>query len=420
MKWPTATLEQITTRIRNGYSVRQSSSATGLPITRIETISDWSINPAKVGYADLKMGDAADHLLEAGDILFSHINSEPHIGKCAIYEGQPAPLVHGMNLLAFRANARAVEPRFLLHFMRSSKFRSQLPAITKRAVNQASVSIGNLRDLRCPLPALREQRRIVELLEQADALRRKRAEADALAARILSAIFRKMFGDPARSRINLPVVALESVADTTSGGTPDRQNPEYFGGPIPWVKSGELKGDVITGTEETISESGLQNSAAKKMPPGTILLALYGATVGATAKLGIAAATNQAICCITPKVDIHEEYLLAALSLLTPTLLAQRVGGAQPNISQQIVRKLRLPLPPLPQQRQFASHAVHLRELACQRKQSRNCLGTLFQTMLHRGFTGELTARWREAHLQELLAEMELQAKALNLPVNAN
>lgn len=149
------------------------------------------------------------------------------------------------------------------------------------------------------------------------------------------------------------------------------------------------------------------------MPPDTILLALYGATVGAIAKLGITAATNQAICCITPKADIDGEYLLAVLGLLTPILLAQRVGGAQPNISQQIVRKLRLPLPPLPQQQRFATHAVQLREQAGQRKQSRQRLDTLFQTMLHRAFTGELTARWREAHMKELLAEMEQQARAL-------
>jgi type I restriction enzyme S subunit len=179
------------------------------------------------------------------------------------------------------------------------------------------------------------------------------------------------------------------------------------------VKSGELRSGIITITEETITSLGLKNSSAKQMPPGTILLAMYGATVGALAKLGISAATNQAVCCITPGENLDEEYLLTALDLLTPTLLSKRVGGAQPNISQQIIRNLRIPLPPIQQQQIFSSCAQSIREISNKCRASRSGIENLFQTILHRAFTGELTEGWRKAHMKELLAEMELQSKAL-------
>jgi type I restriction enzyme S subunit len=79
-------------------------------------------------------------------------------------------------------------------------------------------------------------------------------------------------------------VKLKDVCQTTSGGTPSRDRADFYGGDIPWVKSGELKDGWITDSEEKITQAGFANSSAKKFPAGTLLIALYGATVG---KLGI-------------------------------------------------------------------------------------------------------------------------------------
>src|SRR6266498_1038405 len=106
------------------------------------------------------------------------------------------------------------------------------------------------------------------------------------------------------SSVHLPSswiwTTIGAIATTTSGGTPSRQHSEYYGGTIPWVKSGELKDGLITMAEETISDIGLNKSNAKLFPAGTTLVALYGATVGRTGILGIDAATNQAVCAIFP------------------------------------------------------------------------------------------------------------------------
>jgi type I restriction enzyme S subunit len=146
-------------------------------------------------------------------------------------------------------------------------------------------------------------------------------------------------------------VELGEVCFTTSGGTPSRQNKSYYEGNIPWVKSGELDKGLILDSEEHITEEAIKNSSAKVFPKGTLLFALYGATIGKMATLGVAAATNQAICGIYENDILISKYLYHYLSNKKRKLIGQGIGGAQPNISQTILKKLIIPLPPLPIQR---------------------------------------------------------------------
>jgi len=147
---------------------------------------------------------------------------------------------------------------------------------------------------------------------------------------------------------------LGELATTTSGGTPSRKRKDYYGGSIPWVKSGELNDDYIFETEEHITEAGLKNSSAKIFSSGTVLIALYGATVGKTSILRTDESTNQAVCGITPGPDLDAGYLRYHLISLRRELLSHRYGGAQPNISQQIVRNQKIAYPPLPEQKKIA------------------------------------------------------------------
>jgi type I restriction enzyme S subunit len=185
--------------IRNGMSVKQDKSGDGLPISRIETISDGSVNPHRVGFAGLSADAAEGWFLEVGDILFSHINSVEHVGKCAVYRGLPDRLVHGMNLLSLRCDQSKISPEFAKYLIRSPGFRNRLASFINKAVNQASVSIGNLRTIPVNVPSLREQRRIAAILDQADALRAKRREALAQLDSLTQSIFIEMFGDPRRA-----------------------------------------------------------------------------------------------------------------------------------------------------------------------------------------------------------------------------
>lgn len=151
------------------------------------------------------------------------------------------------------------------------------------------------------------------------------------------------------------LVPLGEVCKTTSGGTPSRKSPDYFSGPIPWVKSGELPDGPVVEIEESISEEALRQSSAKLFPAGTLLMALYGATVGKLGILTRPAATNQAVCAIFAPPDLDTKFLFWFLRFKRSELIAQAVGGAQPNISQGIVRDLKIPLLPLDQQKRIVA-----------------------------------------------------------------
>jgi len=150
---------------------------------------------------------------------------------------------------------------------------------------------------------------------------------------------------------NWQLKKLGEVCQTTSGGTPSRGNKSFYDGNIPWVKSGELNKGLITDTEEKISAEAIKKSSAKVFPKGTLLIALYGATIGKLAFLGVDAATNQAVCGIYKNENIDSYYLYYYLFSKKPSLVKQGIGGAQPNISQGILKNLELPLPPLPEQK---------------------------------------------------------------------
>ena len=134
---------------------------------------------------------------------------------------------------------------------------------------------------------------------------------------------------------------LGNIAFMTSGGTPSKKNPEYYkSGTIPWVRSGELENGAIRDTEIKITQAGLDASSAKIFPKGTLLIALYGATIGKLAYLDIDACTNQAVCGIFANDKVSLKFLYFFLLFHRSDLVKQGVGGAQPNISQTILKKL--------------------------------------------------------------------------------
>jgi len=152
-----------------------------------------------------------------------------------------------------------------------------------------------------------------------------------------------------------PKVKLGKVFRITSGGTPSRKNLAYFSeGDIPWVKTGDLKSKYLNKASEVISKLGLENSSAKLFPKDTVLIAMYGATIGATSILKIEAATNQACAAFLPNEHILPEYLYYYLLSSKDQLVQKGVGGAQPNISATILKDFEIPLPPLPVQKKIA------------------------------------------------------------------
>ena len=147
---------------------------------------------------------------------------------------------------------------------------------------------------------------------------------------------------------------LGEVCQVLTGGTPSRTKLEYFGGGIPWVKITDMLQGKVVSTDESLTTAGIENSSAKLMPSGTVLISIF-ATIGRTAVLGIEAATNQAIAGVVPKdnAQLDSQYLRYFLDSQHGELNRVARGVAQPNINQGILKDLDVPLPPIVEQRRI-------------------------------------------------------------------
>lgn len=194
-------------------------------------------------------------------------------------------------------------------------------------------------DIQLPTPS--EQRAIAGVLssldDKIDLLHRQNKTLEALA----ETLFRRWFAGQSDEEWG---VTLSDVLETCSGGTPSRSRMDFYeGGDIKWVKSKELNGGFVIDTEERINEQGLKSSAAKLLPENAILIALYGATVGEYAILAEPMTCNQAVCAIKPSDDYPFTFLFMFFKTLKEELINMAVGSAQQNISQVLIRQVRLP-----------------------------------------------------------------------------
>lgn len=200
---------------------------------------------------------------------------------------------------------------------------------------------------------------------------------------------------------------LGELGKWSSGGTPSRKTQGYYGGSILWAKIGDLNDGPILDTEETITDVGFENSSTKLVQPNTLLLAMYGASIG---KLGISKVeltTNQAIAACVPNDDlISLRYLFLLLIYKRQALIDLGQGGAQPNISQTIIKDFDVPVAPRHQQDAIVSKIdelfsdIEAGERAL--KRARRALERYRKSVLKAAVTGELTADWREANKDKL------------------
>ncbi len=202
--------------------------------------------------------------------------------------------------------------------------------------------ISEYSKIKIPLPPLEIQEQIV-------------AELDGYAGIIAGA---KQIAQNWKPKIDIDPewekVKLGEVCETTSGGTPLKSKSEYYeGGTIPWLRSGEVAQGFVRESELFITEKGLKNSSAKLLPVNTVLVAMYGATAGQVGILKFESTTNQAICGILPNDKFIPEFLFQALKDQKEIMISFAGGGAQPNISQGVIRNLEIPLPPLAIQKQI-------------------------------------------------------------------
>lgn len=195
-------------------------------------------------------------------------------------------------------------------------------------------------------------------------------------------------------------VTLQSIASWGSGGTPSRSQNEYYNGEIPWIKTGDLGPKIITQASEFITEAGVKNSSAKFFTKGSVVLAMYGATIGKTSILGIDATTNQACAVGTPTAGItSSEFLYYLLLNEKKAFIKKGKGGAQPNISQAVIKEHTVCLPPIAEQKIIADKLddllARVESIKTRLENIPEILKKFRQSVLSAAVSGKLTEEWR-------------------------
>lgn len=245
-----------------------------------------------------------------------------------------------------------------------------------------------MRQMKIPFVKMDVQNKIVKKINLVVDLIGKRKKQLEKLDELVKSRFIEMFGGIHDSKM-YPYKTVKELTEVISGGTPSRDVSEYWEeGTIPWVKTTELHNNVVTKVEEYITEKGLNNSSAKIVPVGTVLVAMYGQgkTRGMTAYLEIKACTNQACACILPSDKINQKFLWYFFILSYDNLRDLAKGGNQPNLNGNMIKTYPILYPPIELQNQFAAFVKQVDKSKFEIKQSLEKLELLKKALMQKYF----------------------------------
>ena len=293
--------------------------------------------------------------IKRSDILFSEIR--PKNKRFAYVDFDSSEYVVSTKLMVLRAKSK-MHPKFLYHILTSDQIINQFQILAEsRSGTFPQITYDSIKDTIIFIPCLDEQIRISNFLDSIDNKIELNRKMNDTIEKIAQAIYKHWFkdfefpdeqGNPYKSFNGKMVkseigeipsgweqLKIKNLYKTTSGGTPSRSKIEYYeNGKIDWIKSKELNNSLFIDSEEKINKLGLKNSSAKLVPKNTILIAMYGATVGQIAITTKEASTNQAICAILPNEKYSPYYVYNYLKRCKTDILNRAIGSAQQNISQ--------------------------------------------------------------------------------------
>lgn len=309
----------------------------------VMTVQRWD-TPDKVEAQKLRF--------QPGDVIFGRRRAYQKKVARAEFDG-----ICSAHALVLRARPDFIDPDFLPVFLSSDYFLNRAISIS---VGSLSPTV-NWRDLKVQefdLPPLDEQKRIADLLWAIERYRTAMSNVEVALANAqapLMAIEAENY------------ISVEDVVTTAkSGATPLRSNKDFYGGSIPWLKSGEVIGDRIDETEETITEAGLAGSATWLVPAGSIVVAMYGdgKTRGKVGRIQVPMCTNQAVLALVPDpAKVDADFLYYWLRSRQDELRGKSAGAAQKNLSKKLVTSEPFPKLTLASQ-ESAAHKVAASEMA--------------------------------------------------------
>lgn len=294
-------------------------------------------------------------LMKKGDVLFGRRRAYQKKVGIAPFDGIFS--AHGMVL---RPKADVVDPMFFPFFISSDIFLDEAIRVSVGSLSPTA-NWKDLRTLEFDLPSPGKQRELAGILSEAESLKGHYRKLLTTCDDVVKSQFIEMFGSPIRGTAKFDMAKLGDLASLSSGATPKRDHPEYYGGDIPWVKTTEVAQGNVKSADEHITQAGLDNSSCRIIPAGTILMAMYGQgeTRGKVAMLEIEAATNQACAAIEcDSSKLNSLYALHHLRMCYGDLRSKSKGGNQKNLSLAMLKRYLIVWPPLTLQQEFADFAA--------------------------------------------------------------
>ena len=340
---------EVFTLIRNGANIKQGEDDTGYPITRIETISNRVVDRNKMGYAGIhEIGRYSDYILEDGDILMSHINSETHLGKVALYEEIPGEtIIHGMNLLCLRPNRSILNCRYAFYSLMSDGFLRQIPRIMKKSVNQASFTVTALKELQIHVPPMEQQLQIVSVMDRIQSLLLQRQKQAAVIDQLVKSRFIELFGDPVLNQHGWRKVALE-VNATLLNGRAYKQDELLDSGKYPVLRVGNFF------SNRGWYYSDLELDDDKYCDNGDLLYA-WSASFGPQIWNGGKVIYHYHIWKVLVGEAYNKQFLCKLLEYATESLMGDTHGIAMMHLTKSGMEKTEFIVPPIERQEQFAA-----------------------------------------------------------------
>ncbi|MDR1873297.1 MAG: restriction endonuclease subunit S [Deltaproteobacteria bacterium] len=243
------------------------------------------------------------------------------------------------------------------------------------------------------LPPLAEQKAIAGVLksldDKLDFINRQNADLEATAEAIYSYLFLDSLGQPNLTPVNWGLKPIKEVAHTYLGGTPSRDKPEYWGGPVPWINSRKVNDIRIVRPSDWLTDLGLKRSAAKLLPEKTIVLALTGSTIGQISVLEIETSANQSVLGIVPR-KIPYEYLYCALKFNIEYLVSRQTGGAQQHLTKSQVDNFKILAPDEPSLAEFQRLVAEIFQKISRNRFQAQDIQDIRSTVLPRLISGDL------------------------------
>ncbi len=408
--WQSVGLKQIATLYGGGTPARKTPAffEGAIPWLTGADLSDeevFSIRESREYITEEAIHKSATNPVPPKTVL---ITTRVNVGKVAVAEKEVCFSQDLTGIVIKEELQSVINPYYIAYYLLANKARILR---YDRGTTISGIQRRDLARFRVWLPPLPEQERIVEILREADELRRQQQAALTTAQTLIPALFHHMFGDPdpKRNNRNWDTVVLGRVFDVGTGGTPRRLTPDFFNGSHFWVKTTELKDEIITQTEETLTDTGLNASNAKIYPQGTILVAMYGQgqTRGRTAKLAVPASTNQACAAFPPIEEIMPNYLWHWFQNSYAAVRSLGRGGPQENLNLTILKNLKIPKPDIEIQKKFSDLVDFYLDIYQSKVLANQGFEELMQSLLIRAFDGELTERFRQNKFALLQAEAE-------------